>query len=246
MGLVAFDRSRCKRAGLIGIDEAGRGALAGPVVASAVYCCQRFYATKWCAQAAESVDDSKRLSAERRERVVECFRAAIARGWIQVGIGFADVAEIDRYNILGATQMAMHRALLQVATLDRRTALVRSRKEGGRWDPAPLLVDGRPLRGLGLDHEAIVKGDSQSLAIALAGIHAKVARDSAMMALGKQWPEYGFGTHKGYGTPAHLVALREQGPSKEHRSLFVATALGQRNAVTEDSLFPEAEYPLEE
>lgn len=198
-----FSRERALRARGIflvaGVDEAGRGPLAGPVVAAAVILPDD------CTL--EGLDDSKKLTARKREH----FHAILtARADIHWGIGQAEVAEIDKLNILRATHLAMARAL---------EALPRK--------PGHALVDGLPVRGLPVPHTALVAGDTLSLSIAAASIMAKVTRDRLMTALDAEYPQYGFARHKGYGVREHLEALRSHGPSPVHRRSFQPVARTQ-------------------
>jgi ribonuclease HII len=198
-----FSRERALRARGIflvaGVDEAGRGPLAGPVVAAAVILPDD------CTL--EGLDDSKKLSAKKREY----FHAMLTvRADIHWGIGQAEVAEIDRLNILRATHLAMARA---VAALPRK--------------PDHALVDGLPVRGLTVPHTTLVAGDTLSLSIAAASIMAKVTRDRLMTALDAEYPQYGFARHKGYGVREHLEALRSHGPSPVHRRSFQPVAQSQ-------------------
>jgi len=180
-----------------GVDEAGRGPLAGPVVAAAVVLPRD--------GSVDGADDSKRLTAAKRERVfgriVEVSRA--------VGIGAASVREIDGRNIARATALAMRRALAHL---------------GG--DPDHVVVDGLPVRDLGHPHDAVVGGDGLIHSIACASIVAKVVRDRLMRRLAARYPGYAWDTNVGYGTAAHLAALRELGPTPHHRRTFGATQLG--------------------
>lgn len=186
------------RGGLaVGLDEVGRGALAGPVVAAAVVLDPRPEAS--VERDLAGVDDSKRLTAPRRQALAPRIRAmALAHG-----IGEASAQEVDRLGISEANALAMRRAL----------AALRPPR------PAPVLalVDGRPLRGCPVPQEAIVGGDHKSLSIAAASILAKVHRDRLMEAMAATLPGYGFEQHKGYGTAAHRQAIARQGPSGEHR-----------------------------
>jgi ribonuclease HII len=198
-----FSRERALRARGIflvaGVDEAGRGPLAGPVVAAAVILPDD------CA--IEGLNDSKKLTVKKREH----FHAMLTvRADIHWGIGQADVAEIDRLNILRATHLAMARA---VVALPRK--------------PDHALVDGLPVRGLPVPHTALVAGDTLSLSIAAASIIAKVTRDRLMTALDAEYPQYGFARHKGYGVREHLEALRNHGPSPVHRRSFQPVAQTQ-------------------
>jgi ribonuclease HII len=178
--------------GLIaGVDEAGRGPLAGPVVAAAVILDDL--------QPIKGLADSKVLTALKRDRLFDEIRAKA----LACSIAQASVEEIDRLNILQATLLAMRRAV-----------------EGLRLVPRLVLVDGNQLPVLRMPAEAIVKGDSKVAAISAASILAKVYRDRLCGSLHEAWPEYGFSTHKGYPTPEHLAALREHGATPAHRRSF--------------------------
>lgn len=178
--------------GLIaGVDEAGRGPLAGPVVAAAVIL-DDLHRIKGLA-------DSKKLTALRRERLFDEIRAKA----LACCIAEASVEEIDRINILQATLLAMRRAV-----------------EGLRLVPHKVLVDGNRLPVLRVPAEAIVRGDAKVPAISAASILAKVHRDRLCQALHDAHPQYGFATHKGYPTPDHLAALREHGACPEHRRSY--------------------------
>ncbi|MBQ7253003.1 MAG: ribonuclease HII [Kiritimatiellae bacterium] len=193
------DAWKAGRLFVAGVDEAGRGPLAGPVVAAAVWF-DRGFAEREEKKMLAGVDDSKRLSPARREAVYEllvnCPQARIA-------FSAAEVEEISRLDILHATHAAMARALEAL-------------------DPPPdfALVDGLPVPGLPVPSRAIVKGDAKSLSIAAASIVAKVVRDRRMLELDKLYPQYGFAQHKGYGTAAHLAAIRKHGPCPAHRPTF--------------------------
>jgi ribonuclease HII len=193
-------RARRRGARLIaGLDEAGRGPLAGPVVAAAVVFEGRRFP--------EGIDDSKRLTAAERERLYD-----IILDKAHVSVVVASRARIDRMNILRASLWAMSRAL---AGLPCR--------------PDHALVDGRDLPpGLPCPGEAIIGGDGLSVSIAAASIVAKVTRDRLMAAMGSAYPGYGFEKHMGYSTPYHLAALSEHGPCPHHRRSFepVRVALG--------------------
>ena len=237
LGLAGFDRRALGNATcLVGIDEVGRGCLAGPVVAAAIRCEARFYASSWCRRHSRRVDDSKRLTAVRRAEVVERFTYACKEKWIQVGIASASVAEIGTFNIYHATTLAMRRALASVMEADTDGLW----SQGAAAQSVPILIDGRPIRNFPYAHQGVVKGDQRSLAIALAGIHAKEWRDARMRELDTRYPQYGFGAHKGYGTEQHLEALRRHGPTPEHREVFLrkVMAAGDRAAdVSQGSLF---------
>ena len=238
LGLAGFDRRRLGEArSLVGIDEAGRGALAGPVVAAAVRCESRFYASSWCRRHSAMVDDSKRLRSAQRSRVVERYTYACSQKWISIGIGAASIEEIERHNIYHANGLAMRRALEQVMP-DGGDSLF------GPPDPGDgsvcLLIDGKPIRTFPVRHEGVVGGDRRSLAIALAGIHAKEHRDALMRDLDRCFPEYGFARHKGYGTSDHLEAIRLHGACPHHRPSFLRKLREEGpgpTLVMQDSLF---------
>jgi ribonuclease HII len=178
--------------GLIaGVDEAGRGPLAGPVVAAAVILDPR--------NPIEGLADSKKLSANQRERLFDliCARALCC------AVGSASVEEIDAINILQATMLAMRRAV-----------------DGLRLTPAKVLIDGNRIPVLNVRAEAIVGGDALVAEISAASIIAKVHRDRWCAQLDAQYPDYGFARHKGYGTAQHLAALRRLGACPEHRRSF--------------------------
>ena len=175
-----------------GVDEAGRGPLAGPVCAAAVILPQD--------TVIEGLNDSKQLSEKRREAL---YGEIISRAE-HYGVAFASVEEIERLNILGATYLAMNRAL-----------------EGLPRAPQLALVDGNRTEGIAFPCRAVVGGDGRCADIAAASILAKVTRDRYMREMGEKFPGYGFEKHKGYGTAAHYAALRELGPCEIHRLSFL-------------------------
>jgi ribonuclease HII len=188
-----------------GIDEAGRGPLAGPVVAACVMLSRTAY---WLG----GLRDSKRLGAARRESL-----AALIRAEAHHGIGLASAQEIDTFNIHHATLLAMRRAF------DAMTSAINAAVAGGGGKGAAcshVLVDGRFVPLLPCPAQAVVRGDACSLSIAAASIVAKVHRDALMMELHRRWPAYGFDRHAGYPTAAHLAALRQHGAIPEHRQSF--------------------------
>ncbi|MBC9177856.1 ribonuclease HII [Pseudoroseomonas ludipueritiae] len=182
-----------------GVDEAGRGPLAGPVVAAAVL----FHAPP-PENLAALLDDSKKLDAAKREAAFAALRAAQAEGVLDGAVAAASAAEIGRLNILRATHLAMTRAVARL-----------------RLPPDLVLVDGnQPPRGLSCAVRCVVKGDGISLSIAAASILAKVVRDRAMARLDPRWPGYGFARHAGYPTAMHREALARLGPCPHHRRGF--------------------------
>jgi ribonuclease HII len=222
---------------LIGVDEVGRGAFAGPVVAAAVVVTREFLESRWALTKSGRVNDSKLLSAEQREELWAEFEALAAAGKIHANHGLATVAEIAELNILGATKLAMRRALGAIyppeAFAVRRDEpdLFSSLEERTAFQPAVsarILIDGLPLRGFPYPHAAFVKGDARSLCIAMASIVAKVARDRMMVALEAKFPGYGFAQHKGYGTEDHRDAVLRLGQCAEHREAFLRKLLAVR------------------
>ena len=175
-----------------GCDEAGRGPLCGPVVAAAVILPRDLII--------EGLDDSKKLTEKKRERLYD----VIIENAIAYAIAEASPAEIDEYNILNASMLAMRRAVDMLAV---------------KADFA--LIDGNCSRGFDIPTKTVVKGDSLSYSIAAASILAKVTRDRGCAALDRLYPEYGIAKHKGYGTKQHMEALRTYGPAPIHRKQFI-------------------------
>lgn len=181
---------------LIGVDEVGRGPIAGPVVAAAVV----FPAQT---EPIPGVRDSKTLTAERRAQLHGAIRSAV----VACGIGAASVTEIDALNIRRATALAMRRAVL------------RAKARLGAA-PARLLLDGLPMPEIAMPHESLVDGDALCYSIAAAGIVAKEVRDRLMRALHRRHGHYAWESNMGYGTAAHLAALRAHGATRHHRRSF--------------------------
>lgn len=188
---------------IAGLDEVGRGPLAGPVVAAAVVLPRGF--------SHRGIKDSKLLTAKQRETLAPVIRSQ-AQSW---GIGVVEVEEIDRINILKASLLAMAKAF--AALRPRPDYLL---IDGNQPIPAQWLESSNQPSGVPPQQRTIVKGDRLCLSIAAASILAKVARDAMMIDLDKHFPEYGFAGHKGYGSAAHLEALRRFGPSPVHRRSF--------------------------
>ncbi len=229
--LIAHDLKHCETTEwLVGVDEAGRGALAGPVVAGAVILNRVFLEyvrseTQWA-----RVNDSKQLPARVREGFAAMIDEACEAGWIHAATGSGSVEEIERGNILGATRLAMQRALESACPDNIRLPAPSSMSpqrdlfasvSDNRAPNVRILVDGRPLRPFPYGHMALVKGDASSFVIALASILAKVKRDQLMSDLDAQWEGYGFSVHKGYGTVSHREALQQRGACPQHRRLFL-------------------------
>ena len=182
---------------ICGVDEAGRGPLAGPVCAAAVILPAN--------AVIPGLNDSKKLTDKKRRELMPVIKE-LALGY---GIAFADEKEIDEINILQATYLAMKRAIDMLPI-----------------KPDLALVDGNRAGDFGLPVKTVVKGDSLSASIAAASVLAKVTRDDLMLALAEKYPQYGFEVHKGYGTKAHFAALTEHGPSEIHRMTFLKKFYG--------------------
>ncbi len=205
---------------MAGVDEAGRGPLAGPVVAAAVMLDDELPPIR-------GLNDSKLLSAPQRERLFDEIHAKA----LCVCIAQASVEEIDRLNILHATMLAMRRAV-----------------EGLRLRPHKVLVDGNRLPPLSVTAEAIVGGDAKIRSISAASVLAKVYRDRLCLELDAEHPEYGFAGHKGYSTPEHLAALRLHGACRHHRSGFapVRQAYALRSLTIENHLVDDVHSMLDD
>lgn len=177
---------------LCGVDEAGRGPLAGPVCAAAVMLPRGLEI--------EGLNDSKKLTGKKREALYDI----ICENAVSYGIAFASVEEIEKFNILEATYIAMNRAISSLSV-----------------QPELALIDGNRDKGIDAPSRCVVKGDALCADIAAASVLAKVTRDRLMLELAKEYPEYGFDRHKGYGTKLHYEALRRYGPSPIHRLSFL-------------------------
>ncbi len=184
---------------ICGIDEAGRGPLAGPVCAAAVILPEHLDLP--------GLTDSKKLTDKKRRELYPIIQEQA----IAYGIGFASEKEIDEINILQATFLAMQRALDQLSV-----------------KPDLALIDGNREKDFGIPVKTVVKGDNLSLNIAAASVLAKVTRDDLMLEMAKQYPEYAFDVHKGYGTKAHYAALTAHGPSPIHRMTFLKKFYGEK------------------
>lgn len=177
---------------LCGVDEAGRGPLAGPVCAAAVMLPRGLVIP--------GLNDSKKLSPKKRDALYD----AIVEQAVAYGVAFATVEEIEKLNILEATFLAMNRAIEQLSE-----------------KPALALIDGNRNTGIHVSSQCVIGGDGKCAEIAAASILAKVTRDRYMLQMAEQYPQYGFEKHKGYGTAAHYTALREYGPCPIHRPSFL-------------------------
>ena len=177
---------------ICGVDEAGRGPLAGPVCAAAVILPRGLVI--------EGLNDSKKLSEKKRDELFEVIKESA----VSYGIAFATVEEIEELNILSATMLAMNRAIAQLNP-----------------KPQLALIDGNRNKEIEINSQCVVKGDSRCADIAAASILAKVTRDRYMLEMAEKYPQYHFDKHKGYGTKLHYEALREYGPSEIHRMSFL-------------------------
>lgn len=234
-------------ASLIGVDEVGRGALAGPVVAGAVLVTREFLEGRWAVARSGRVNDSKLLTAGDRQELWDEFEKLMAAGQIHAHFGVASVAEIEQLNILGATKLAMRRALESIypaSAFEQRTEpdLFSSLQERQDFQPVVscrILIDGLRLRHFPYPHEGIVNGDARSLCIAMASIVAKVARDRLMCELDGLQPGYGFAQHKGYGTDEHREALLRMGRTHHHREMFLRKLFATRVDPGQMTIFGE-------
>lgn len=202
---LEFDLLAQGRSAIAGVDEAGRGPLAGPVVAAAVIFDP--------ATRLDGIDDSKKLLVNEREELAATIMEH-ARAW---AVGSASPREIDEINILQASILAMHRALDALPVM-----------------PDFLLVDGNRFHHPALNFQTVIGGDGQCFSIGAASILAKVERDRIMCAHDAVFPDYGFGRHKGYATAAHIEALRQHGPCELHRRSFTVKALTEQPGVFND------------
>ena len=191
---------------IAGVDEAGRGPLAGPVVAAAVVLPEEWLRDGLPGEL-EGLNDSKQLTPSQRERF---FEILLRRKEVRFGLASINSEIVDGLNILRATHRAMGEALQQLQPA-----------------PAHVLVDGLRVKSLIFPQTPIVKGDAKSYSIAAASVLAKVTRDRVMTEYHQQWPAYGFAEHKGYGTPQHLLALAAHGPCPIHRRSFAPLKAGQ-------------------
>jgi len=224
---------------LIGVDEVGRGPLAGPVVAAAVVFAPDTPRVR-------GLRDSKVLSAKQRERLAVRIRERAS----YLGVGAASTREIDRYNIRVATAVAMRRAVARlISGAAGQQGSVRSSRAGAlpphRLTALPtrfgVLIDGLPLPEVGFDHDALVDGDALCYSIAAAGVIAKCVRDRLMVSLHGRHPAYGWRTNMGYGTEEHRAAIDAVGPTRHHRNSFSPVAqLGLFSGTGAGSREPEA------
>ena len=218
MNTVSLDFERAFPAGtmVMGIDEAGRGPLAGPVFTAAVSV-PLDAATDLLSGSWSAINDSKKLSEKRRDELAEVIKTTPACTWT---VASASALEIDQLNILRATHLAMRRAALALAEALTSHEPRTTNHEPRTTSPFRILVDGLPVPTLPFPSQNVVKGDAKSLFIAAASILAKTSRDAYCREMEIKFPGYGFAVHKGYPTTAHMEALNRLGPCPEHRQSF--------------------------
>ncbi|MAE53204.1 MAG: ribonuclease HII [Opitutae bacterium] len=229
-----YDRKLSKgRCGVVGVDEAGRGCLAGPVVAGCVILPASFFQDSKNRKTVEEINDSKKFLEEKRESLFLRIQKLIESKSVFGATGSASVAEIEEHNIVGATCLAMQRAMESVSQISNKLWKPEI-SEGALFkgvDPQEtewaVLVDGKPMKKLNYYHQGLVKGDSLSLAVSMASLLAKVTRDQLMKKLDLEFPDYGFASNKGYGAPVHLRALRKLGATTYHRPRFLRNLLSE-------------------
>lgn len=207
--------------GIVGVDEAGRGALAGPVVAASVWVSKKFYHS---AHSFNLIQDSKSISSNLREKAFKQLQELKNENLIYFTWAASNSNEVDQINVLASTKLAMKRS---VKKLSKAVELNLSEQDNflegcvHKATNAILLIDGLPLKNFHYPHHGIVKGDQKHLCIAAASIIAKVQRDKIMQKIHLLYPEYNFSNNKGYGTKKHMNAIVKYGPSKVHRNTFL-------------------------
>lgn len=237
-----YDRKLANgRCGVVGVDEAGRGCLAGPVVAGCVILPAEFFKDAKNRNTVKEINDSKQFHEEKRESLFQRIQQLIESQKIFGATGSASVSEIEEHNIVGATCLAMQRAM-EVASQRSDKLWQPVISEGALFENCDqlknewaVLVDGKPMKKLSYSHQGLVKGDTLSLAVAMASLLAKVTRDQLMKKLDLEFPDYGFASNKGYGAPVHLQALTNLGPTVCHRPRFL------RNLLNEEEIESPAE-----
>lgn len=214
-------------ANIIGADEAGRGPLAGPVIAGAVWISEDFLRANFPDEAILQFQDSKLLSETQRENAFKTLQKWQDDGVLKFSYGESSVAEIEMGNILYATTLAFRRALENLQThLDFKLPSQETLLQKSEPNKVYIMVDGYRFKRLPYLHTGLVKGDRTSFCIAAASIVAKIVRDHKMCELDKLYPQYGFNEHKGYGTAQHIEVLKTFGPCYIHRKSFLKKILG--------------------
>lgn len=222
---------------ILGVDEAGRGALAGPVVAAGVWASGAFFHSSTHRDLTVGINDSKLLNEEKREAYFKQIKALVKKDILAFTQAQEDVDSIETYNILGATKRAMATCITTLKEqVPARFFFTQNEPcdvfhfdEAKETSKTLIIIDGKPLKFFPYKHQAIVQGDGKSLLIAMASIIAKVARDQWMRTVHKQYPCYGFDRHKGYGTLEHLRAIDQYGPCPIHRPSFLKKRLNPSN-----------------
>ena len=235
--LWTFDRKRSKSSlGVVGVDEAGRGCLAGPVVAGAVLLPVSFFKSSANRKACTHINDSKQVKENLREELFKLILKLGEKNELFWATGEASVEEIESENIVGATCLAMGRAIEQVAVQSNGLWKPQAKTEDNLFNSELKVenswivsVDGRPMKRLPFQHEGMIKGDTFSLAIAMGSLVAKVSRDRQMKKLADEFPLYDFSSNKGYGSPKHLSAIESSGSCIHHRPRFLRKILCSPN-----------------
>lgn len=251
-----FDRKAAYKnvAGIVGVDEAGRGCLAGPVIAGAILLPKTFFRKAKNRIATSEMNDSKQFNELKREFLFQRILELGEKEELIWSAGSASVEEIESKNVVGATALAMKRAMDRV-----------SQKSAGLWKPAIrserdlfhrseesfqdvswiVRVDGPALKKLPYVHEGLIKGDGLSVAVAMASLVAKVCRDQKMKRLHEEFPLYDFSSNKGYGSPKHLQALRSHGPTVHHRARFLRKVWEQNQNHRQKKKDPQSKLSLD-
>jgi ribonuclease HII len=232
------DRKLAKeQLGVVGVDEAGRGCLAGPVVAGAVILPTSFFSEASNRKCTEEMNDSKQFDEVKREELYARVVELAQKKKIFTGTGQASVEEIEEHNIVGATCLAMRRAMdvasdasQKIWKPEEKSSFFLFEEKNVPEKKWAILVDGRPMKKLPYEHDGLIKGDTKSLAIAMASMLAKVTRDRYMRELHTKFPDFGFDSNKGYGAPVHLKALDKHGPTMHHRPRFLRNILPDKSA----------------
>ncbi len=215
----------------MGVDEAGRGAFAGPVVAGAVWVENSFFEDAELKRITKPFYDSKALDSSEREELLGVLESLQKKALLRYASGVATATEVEACNVVGATQLAMQRALEALhVSLAPKTDIPLFETNANEYPR--VLIDGRPLRTFPYKHEGLIQGDAKSLVIAMASIVAKVTRDAHMVHLSKTYPAYGFDAHKGYGTKTHQEAILAHGTTPEHRPSYLKNLLQKTSEST--------------
>lgn len=252
--LIAFDRTAVQNyEAILGIDEAGRGALAGPVVAAAVWVNSPFLKSDTIDAMQLMVNDSKKLSSEKRQALFKYIQELESKQYIRYTYSLRDAQAIDQLNILRATHQAMHECLQKLEILPKQDGfgelpftdnLFHFKNRSENLKKVRILIDGLPLKNLPYDHTGLIKGDAQSFSIALASIVAKVVRDDWMIKAQGQYPAYSFSEHKGYGTASHREEILTHGVTPIHRLSFLKNLeqKAEKSFSSQLAFFPDKQF----